>query len=127
MSEKYTEEEQAEARAKWVAALRSDEFKQAHGGLTGAVADSVGYCCLGVACEVAVREGAVANYDVEGLILPGEVSEWLGLEDCAGSTTQEVVDELGGGHASLWELNDVAAMSFKEIANVIESGKVRLA
>lgn len=131
-SKKYTEEQQAAARAKWVAALRSEEFRQATGGLRR-VPDkgAVGYCCLGVACEVAVREGAVPTYDGDCLVLPDEVAEWLGLADCAGTVTEAIGsnrdDEDGFKAHSLWELNDVAKLSFEDIADVIEAGKVALA
>ncbi|MGA0595643.1 hypothetical protein [Enterovirga sp. CN4-39] len=41
-----------ELKARWVAALRSGEFKQT----TGTLKDSKGYCCLGVLCHVAKDE-----------------------------------------------------------------------
>lgn len=130
-SKKYTDEQQAEARAKWVAALRSEEFTQATGGLRRELdKGAVGYCCLGVACEVAVREGAVPTYDGDCLVLPDEVTEWLGLADAAGSMTQVIGaedDEDGFKAGALWELNDVTKMPFKDIADVIEAGKVELA
>lgn len=37
-------------RAKWIAALRSGEYRQARGGL---IDDTGARCCLGVACAVA--------------------------------------------------------------------------
>lgn len=52
---------------KFVAALRSGEFPQAKGTLNRIdVLDSdekltVGYCCLGVGCELAARNGVVAK------------------------------------------------------------------
>ena len=39
-------------KAKWVAALRSGEYKQAQGHLK----DKVGYCCLGVLCVISEQE-----------------------------------------------------------------------
>lgn len=44
----------AELKAKWIAALRSGEFKQAQSELHNAESDS--YCCLGVLCKVAGAE-----------------------------------------------------------------------
>lgn len=51
----------------WVTALRSDEFPQARGLLhrlydeNGNEAE--GFCCLGVLCEVAIREGLTVEKD----------------------------------------------------------------
>lgn len=42
----------AELKAKWIAALRSGEYKQGMGGLRRYVYGDVVYCCLGVVCEV---------------------------------------------------------------------------
>jgi hypothetical protein len=42
-----------EAKRLWVAALRSGKYDQT----TGALRDGVGYCCLGVLCEVAIEAG----------------------------------------------------------------------
>lgn len=46
-----------EIKAKWVAALRSGEFEQG----SGALCRGGRYCCLGVLCELAYREGVVAR------------------------------------------------------------------
>jgi hypothetical protein len=41
-------------KAKWVKALRSGKYKQAHDTLKGETNDrDIGYCCLGVLCEIA--------------------------------------------------------------------------
>ena len=40
--------EQLAFRKKWLAALRSGEYEQA----TGELRDAVGFCCLGVACDI---------------------------------------------------------------------------
>jgi len=39
--------------AEWVAALRSGKYQQTQGTLT----DGVGFCCLGVACDVLNSDG----------------------------------------------------------------------
>ena len=60
---------------KWIAALRSGEFKQGKKRLRNL--DTMGnktYCCLGVLCEIAdieIWEGAV--------LPPVAVADWLGL------------------------------------------------
>lgn len=43
-----------EVKEKWIAALRSGEYRQARGVLNDGQG---GYCCLGVLCEVAKQEG----------------------------------------------------------------------
>jgi hypothetical protein len=123
----YTKEQQAENRAKWVAALRSGEFKQTKNELK----NSEGHCCLGVACELAVQAG-VAREVRAGLFrgtdettsshtsaLPTAVKQWLGLDSPFG----RLVDRLG----DLTILNDDGGYTFAQIADVIESGNVRLA
>jgi hypothetical protein len=42
-----------ERKARWVEALRSGRYKQA----TGALKKEDGYCCLGVACDLAAQDG----------------------------------------------------------------------
>jgi hypothetical protein len=92
----------------WVSALRSGEFKQARGALRG----KDGYCCLGVACVVAERDGVSleADWDDMGYLLEN-VQAWLGLRTKSGALF--VGD-------SLARLND-SGQSFVEIADVIES------
>ena len=86
----------------WIEALRSGEYTQTKGinyraepfeGDDDLGPQPVGYCCLGVACEVAVRNGLVFMDNVEGEPsddqhwwrssgdLPFEVRDWLGVDD----------------------------------------------
>lgn len=57
-----------ELKAKWVAALRSGEYKQGTGRLRKPTADGQRFCCLGVLCEVVGiprlddRDGGTAGY-----------------------------------------------------------------
>lgn len=76
----------------WVEALESGKFPQSHGALR----NRGGFCCLGVACEVAIQnrlpveirviqpdheEGReVYHYDGDTAILPRSVVDWLGLQ-----------------------------------------------
>ena len=74
----------------WADALRSGEYAQTRNALMGAIewqpdgnVSQVGYCCLGVACEVAVKNGLVLDYDVyEGDhgTMPEAVAEWFGFK-----------------------------------------------
>ena len=86
----------------WVDALRSGEFTQTKGvnyrpepfeGDEDLEPQPAGYCCLGVACEVAVKNGFVfMDYTTDEPLpadeqgwwrgegdLPSEVRDWLGL------------------------------------------------
>lgn len=128
---------------KWVAALRSGEYRQTQ-GLMG-VEDEDGnasFCCLGVATELymqehpealrrdVVKEGvnpfcsARYEYSMAGhnqcksdTLLP-PVIEWLGLKDDCGTHFADFPDY--ERTASLAEANDGGA-SFDEIANFIET------
>lgn len=57
----------ATLKAKWVEALRSGEYKQAHATLKD---DHGGYCCLGVLCEIA---GLKINAEGTGVLVKGEI------------------------------------------------------
>lgn len=110
----------------WVAALRSGEYKQGRLALRTRTGE---FCCLGVACELAVKAG-VATVSVENetalyhsgdqtspAALPRGVRDWLGLRDSAGLYNVEQ----GWRRASLMEANDVDRKTFTEIADLIES------
>lgn len=116
-----------EVKQKWVEALRSGKYKQGQGALrTGD-----GYCCLGVLCELAVKEGVAIRdqlfygspvdfrSDREDLVLPLVVSAWAGLS----SVSPEVPSQIGEGSrdkVGLAELNDTYGADFERIADVIE-------
>jgi len=114
---------------KWIQALRSGEYDQTDGHLhvTG-----MGYCCLGVACDLAAMDGLdikveedsgylshdderrVVKYDGASDLLPASVMQWLGIRSPEGgfsTVTRET---------SLAELND-EGYDFVEIAEHIES------
>lgn len=97
----------------WVAALRSGEYRQGAGLLHSP--DTGTYCCLGVACDLAVKHGVIKSYDGYEAVLGGTarpVVQWLGLSD----------DSAGydGGRGQLTYDNDVGK-TFAEIADIIES------
>lgn len=59
-----TKQEVKEFATRWIAALRSGNYNQCRGRLRLMVDDKpVGYCCLGVACEVARDAGIIKEYD----------------------------------------------------------------
>jgi hypothetical protein len=93
----------------WVNALRSGAFTQGKGSLRNQSA----YCCLGVACVLAEKEGVISPTEWIGhSYLPSRVRDWLGLQERAGF--------ISSMNTSLAYLND-RNKSFKEIADVIES------
>lgn len=112
-----------ERKKEWVAALRSGDYKQ--GKHTLRHEDS--FCCLGVACDLAVKAGAVSyevsfdwktylyGADKQSRILPKDVIEWLGLEEDDDPHNPRVGDYPTG----LAQLND-DGVSFEDIADAIE-------
>lgn len=127
-----------EVREKWVSALRSGEYPQT----TGRLHDEDGYCCLGVLCEVAIKEGvSIAKgprydgrvfYDDKEDLPPHSVAEWAttgGDPDPTWALDVEWASLPGetpeyGVHQSDWveltELNDSAHLTFEQIAYLIE-------
>ena len=135
---------------RWVEALRSGEYAQTTGVLhrieEEGTGEPVGFCCLGVACDLAVKAGVIevgeveesyagrsieAYLDADGMtyseFLPKEVRDWLGL--CDESGTYEYAE---GKQRSLTLLNDgrktvtpttesIDQHTFEQVADVIES------
>lgn len=112
-----------EIKAKWLEALRSGEYAQCDGGLS----EDGAFCCLGVLCELALKEGIVNRtvtdngdtlYDEEGAFLPEAVREWSGLKHLSPHVVR--VDKELGRDTSLVCMNDEGT-SFADIADVIEA------
>lgn len=106
-------------KTKWLKALRSGEYKQT----TGALCHNDAFCCLGVLCDVAAKNGVAVRvvkpqslvmYDEALSVLPASVREWAGLDDGIGAF--HIKD---GSDMTLIELND-SGKTFKQIANYIE-------
>lgn len=83
----------------WVKALRSGEYTQGHGTLRATDKDGKPrLCCLGVLCEVAIKEGVplttteeeyssggtYVTYDGASAYPPESVEEWAGLTNTSG-------------------------------------------
>lgn len=107
---------------KWVEALRSGKYEQGK----NALCRDDKYCCLGVACEVALQNGVVITKSTRNITahnqtfvetlfnsswayLPPEVQNWLGLKN----------DRASFNLTGLATMND-AGYSFEEIADKIE-------
>lgn len=138
----WTAEEQAEHRARWVTALRGGLYPQTEGALRGYQTDDqghetdvIGYCCLGVACDVMAKDptidyvawdGNILRYWRNGIayteqsVLPDVVKDWLGLADIEGTYTAPN-DEGTEQEWSLIQHNDSDQYDFSRIADVIES------
>lgn len=96
---------------KWVAALRSGEFKQAQRKL----ATKDGFCCLGVACVLAEKDGLSLPDDWKDRgSLPWTICRWLGLRTGWGQYGPALENELTRD-------NDKKDKTFAEIAGIIES------
>lgn len=96
----------ADVKEKWVAALESGKYPQ----IRGALRSVVGYCCLGVLCDIVDPSEWVKDHD--GFMyhgysgnLPYEVRGMADLSVC-------VVDKLVN-------MNDEERASFPEIARYI--------
>lgn len=116
-----------EIKAKWLEALRSGEYKQGTGSLCTIQEDGTSwYCCLGVLCDLAAKEGVVEiglagreiYYGESDSYLPDRVQRWAGIHD--GIRPDAHNPRIGPASASLSELNDDQEASFEEIARIIE-------
>lgn len=89
-------------KAKWIAALRSGEFKQHRGGYVGVDA----YCCLGVLACIQLGRDPEGEMECVRLF----------------STTATLWAQVGDDQQeSLVNLNDAEGKTFPEIADYIEA------
>lgn len=123
----------ADIKDRWVNALRSGDYEQ---GTHCLLSESGSYCCLGVLCDLYMKESneevvwetsedsygdkmKVGSFFGFTTILPKTIMEWAGLNDQSPSVTY--VDMAGyGGPIMLSNLNDEHDASFKELAELIE-------
>lgn len=102
---------------KWLEALESGEYKQGTGELTDEKMKR--WCCLGVVCDVA-RKNGVRKLSDEELInngyLPATMSKALGIDEEGGFL--ENIRYRGRIFDTLARLND-AGVRFKTIAKII--------
>lgn len=100
---------------KWVRALRSGKYKQTQNQL--ADNEEGAFCCLGVACELAVKAKVISKYNPNGAYLPEKVRKWLGIRQREG----RYLDTEHYAYTFLTVDNDVEYKSFEDIAKIIES------
>jgi hypothetical protein len=111
-------------KAEWLAALRSGKYTQGRSRLRTQFDNTESFCCLGVLCDVAAKDGpgqwakGGSYYLTDGshsdTSLPLGVSKWAGLND----DNDPVVGP--GGGMCLSSLNDENRLSFADIADLIE-------
>lgn len=119
---------------KWVAALRSGDYRQTEGWLH----DENGYCCLGVLCDIAVKDGVIPSettrvnshgetiteYDGQSQLLPQSVSDWSGITHSEGGYVYIPCEDEDGDvtvcKGTLVEANDNYGATFAVIAALIE-------
>lgn len=107
----------------WIDALRSGEFKQGKfenyiPDADSSVPGTGSYCCLGVACAVAERNGAPildVPWRTHGT-LPAKVRAWFGIPD---SNPYLGVDP-GKGYLHATHVNDHLNWTFDQIADAVE-------
>lgn len=114
-----------EVKDRWVAALRSGQYRQAQGDLQ----DGQGFCCLGVLCQLAVDEGVISapelesdiyRYDGEAAVLPRSVMSWSGVLTSSGELDGVDLGEDEVVSTNLTSLNDSECWDFSRIADLIE-------
>ncbi len=112
-----------EVKALWVAALRSGEYIQGKHAL-----QRYGeFCCFGVLCDLAVKNGvevevthdqcAFVRYDGDTALPPPSVNKWAGVR----AQTLRVRTDGTPSRISLTYANDARALSFNQIADLIEA------
>jgi len=102
----------AEFKAKWVAALRSGEYAQVREYLHLTRPENSGFCCIGVACDVA----GIPGYD-DG---HGHM-EYDGLTGCPSDAVRYSLGLDLEPSRVLVKMNDDDGKSFAEIADWIEA------
>jgi hypothetical protein len=106
-----------EVKTKWVAALRSGQYKQRTGYLRGPLAadnDEQGHCCLGVLCEI---QGVKRAEDRLGY---GYTSGLNSFDSLPGDDVLEAVGLSNSDANRLAHKNDTGS-TFSEIADYIEA------
>lgn len=113
-----------EIKEKWVAALRSGKYTQSKQKLK----TKYGYCCLGVLCDLAVKEGICKEspgedlhneevmFDTRTSILPDSVLRWSEVD----SLNPSILIEGKIYPYTLAECNDTLELDFNQIADIIE-------
>lgn len=113
-------------KKKWLAALRSEEYRQGFGYLRHNSMGQSFYCCLGVLTDLYLKEHNLKWIGGEfGTCLPSELSSAFYLDikvqEWAGFTESDASVIIAGEFCSLSYFNDEKKSSFLEIADIIET------
>lgn len=116
-------------KRKWVAALRSGEYKQTGGRLRKGDC----YCCLGVLTDLYDKDiqndhhewyeedgqyGYASDGGIVEATLPESVMKWADLKECNPTVKEE---RMGKPLTSLAYLNDNEGLDFNQLADIIEA------
>lgn len=114
----------------WVDALRSGKYTQGKYSLqydSPFDEDKICFCCLGVACKIAVEEGLSIDvkkcgdigysYDGDFTGMPSSVKSWYGLDD--NIRRDIIVFDENNDKRSIIGMND-KGLTFEEISDNIE-------
>lgn len=109
---------------RWAAALRSGQYKQGRKFLRQ---DDSHFCALGVLVDIYLKDTKQdwffandwGHYEAldEVSTIPDEVRSWADMDSCTGAISK---------HSDLVQMNDVAKLSFRQIADVIEQNTAAL-
>jgi hypothetical protein len=111
-------------KTRWLRALRSGKYKKGVGHLN---TNDQKFCCLGVLCEIAKKDGVVEKtwglhdimrYGGRDGVLPEEVVAWAGVEDCNPSVNGRALAEHNDGYREFGV--EKRPKSFIQIAKLIE-------
>lgn len=123
-----------EIKEKWVTALRSSEYKKGRGRLKDTRGQETTYCCLGVLCEIYLKETGNGKWEDTGLglirfvtgdsedstsgsILTPEVMAWSGIDTAHGTLPNRAPEGL---HKLTFVNDSTDERSFDRIAEIIE-------
>lgn len=120
-------EMRSSVKKEWIAALRSGDYIQG----TGKLNRNGEYCCLGILCDIAVKQGVIKEsidrqdgdilhrYDYSVAVLPRKVAAWAGMNVHEFSDWEVVGLQIGNYATTLANLND-SGSRFETIADIIE-------
>lgn len=122
-----------EVKTKWLAALRSGEYEQGREQLHYQSKSRESFCCLGVLCDLAFKEGVVTRHQYDDEVRYGDVPDPYGdVPDPYGVREGEAnylppeVQEWAGlrrnpaTEAGVLSIRNDEGWSFDRIANLIE-------
>ena len=115
-----------EIKEKWVAALRSGEYKQGTDYLNA----NGNFCCLGVLTDLYIQEkgleweenwmnGEASHFLSEGELPPVDVLQWAGMNNI-----ESVELDQFGNRVEYHLLNDDYKYTFEQIADIVEKEEV---